>query len=135
MDGLGNQSPIKGIGTDLFILAGSFQGNGTSDPATAGKRTTPGFIWTVVRDGAVGLYKVTLDPTLRLPELPVAIELSTQGAVLATDRTEAMVIGEFDLTSQFFRIQLHRAGTAFELPNTAGNRVNFKLFVRNTTGR
>lgn len=135
MDGLGNMNPIRGIGTDLFILAGSFQGNATSDPATATKQSTPGFIWTVVRDGAVGLYKVTLDTALRLPEKPVAIDLTMQGAVLATDRCEAMVIGEYDLTSQFFRIQLHRAGTAFELPNTAGNRVNFKLFVRNTTSR
>jgi len=132
---VGNAGPIKGFGADLFILAGSFQGNGTSDPTAAGKRSPPGFIWTVVRDGAVGLYKITLDPACRIPELPLDIDCSMQGAVLATDRCEVMGIGEFDLTSQFFRIQLHRAGTAFELPATAGNRVNFKLFVRNTTGR
>lgn len=135
MDGLGNAGPIKGLGQDLFVLAGSFQGNGVSDPATAGKRSTPGFVWTVVRDAAVGLYKITLDSTLKLPELPVAIDITTQGAVLATDQCSAMVVGEFDLTNGLFRIQLHRAGVAFELPNTAGNRVNFKLFVRNTTGR
>ncbi len=132
---VGNANPICGYGMDLYVLSGSFQGNGTADPATAAKRTTPGFSWTVVRDGAVGLYKVSLDAGCKLPELPVDIKATTQGAVLATDRCEAMVLGEFDLTSQFFRIQLHRAGTAFELPNTAGNRVNFQLFVRNTTGR
>ena len=132
---VGNARPICGYGTDLYVLAGSFQGNGTSDPATATKQTTPGFSWTVVRDGAVGLYKVSLDAGCKIPEKPVAIDLTTQGAVLATDQCSCMVIGEFDLTSQFFRIQLHRAGTAFELPNTAGNRVNFKLFVRNTTSR
>ena len=131
---VGNASPIKGIGAELYILSGSFQGNGTSDPATAGKRSTPGFVWTVVRAG-VGLYTITLDASLALPELPVAVEATTQGAVLATDRCEAMVLGEFNLTTRSFQIQLHRAGTAFELQNTAGNRVNFKLFVRNTTGR
>ncbi len=132
---VGNANPICGYGMDLYVLAGSFQGNGTSDPATANNRTTPGFSWTAVRDGAVGLYKVSLAAGCKIPELPVEIRATTQGAVLATDRCEAMVLGEFDLTSQFFRIQLHRAGTAFELPNTAGNRVNFELFVRNTTGR
>ncbi len=135
MDGLGNAGPIQGIGEDLFYLVGSFQGNGTSDPAVAGKRSTPGFVWTVIRNAAVGLYLVTLDAALALPELPVAIRATTQGAVLATDRCEAMILGEFVLASRSFQIQLHRAGTAFELPNTAGNRVNFELFVRNTTGK
>ncbi len=135
MDGLGNACPIKAFGPEHFYLGGSFQGNGTSDPAVATKRSSPGFIWTVVRDGAVGLYKITLDSTLALPELPLAIGVTTQGAVLATDQCTAMIIGEFDLTNKCFRVQLHRAGTAFELPNTAGNRVNFFLLVRNTTGK
>lgn len=132
---VGNASPIRGYGADLYVLAGSFQGNGASDPATANSRTTPGFSWTVVRDGAVGLYKVSLAAGCKIPELPVAIDVTLSGAVLATDQCSWMQIGDFDLTNQLFRIQLHRAGTAFELPATAGNRVNFKLFVRNTTGK
>lgn len=135
MDGLGNACPIDALGAEHYLLCGSFQGNGVSDPVTTTKRTSPGFSWTVVRNAAVGLYLVTLDETLALPELPIAMGVTMQGAVLATDRFEAMILGEFVLSTRSFQIQLHRAGVAFELPATAGNRVNFWMLVRNTTGK
>lgn len=136
MDGH-NPHRLAAIGPDRVLLAGSFQPNGASDPLVANfrGRSNGGMAFTVTRAG-VGLYTVTLPAGFRMPNQPISIHVTKQSAVLATDWFDAFVVGETNLsaTGRTFQIQAHRAGTAFEVPATAGNRVNFAIVVNNNTG-
>jgi hypothetical protein len=132
----GNASyPAYNLAPDEFHIGFSWQGNNTSSPDAANNRGPRGLSWSVARTG-VGLYVVTLGAGFSFPAQPFAVTATTQGAVLATDRCEAMVIGETTITTtRTITVQLHRAGTAFELPATAGNRVNVVIYCSNNTGR
>ena len=135
MDGLGNVNPIKGYGTEQFRLVGSFQCNGTNNPAAATHRTPPGMPFAVTY-AATGVFTVTLsDPSAVFPELPLEITVTPQFATLATDWFECGVLGEFNRTTRSFQIQAHRSGTGQAPANTAGNRINFCITVRNSTSR
>lgn len=133
-DGLGNLNPLKVLGSDGILYAGSFQCNGTSNPASTTFRGPPGFIFTVAYS-ATGVFTVTLDASLNLPDLPAYIEAGPQFAVLATDWFECSPLGEFNRTTRSFQIQAHRSGTGQAPANTAGNRINFSIFFRNSTSR
>lgn len=133
-DGLGNLNPIKGLGSDKILYTGSFQCNATSNPVSTTFRASPGFIFTVAYS-ATGVQTVTLDASLNLPGLPEFIECAPQGAVLATDWFDCFILGEFNLATRSFAIQMHRSGTGQAPANTAGNRVNFCLVFRNSTSR
>lgn len=133
-DGLGNLAHLRCLGTDTIAYFGSFQTNGTSNPASTTFRGPPGFIFTVTYS-ATGVFTVTLDASLNLPDLPAYIEANPQGAVLATDWFDCFVLGEFNRTTRSFVIQAHRSGTGQAPANTAGNRINFSLIFRNSTSR
>jgi hypothetical protein len=135
MADVGNLNPVKGLGTDLVIYAGSFQCNGTSNPASTTFRSETGLLFSVVYS-ATGVFTVTLtDPSLNLPDLPVFIGAEPQGAVLATDWFDTFILGEFNRTTRSFAIQAHRSGTGQAPANTAGNRINFWILFKNTTAR
>lgn len=133
-DGLGNLNPLKVLGSDGILYVGSFQCNGTSNPVSTTFRGPPGFIFTVAY-AATGVFTVTLDASLNLPDLPAIITVSPQGAVLATDWFDCFVLGEFNRTTRSFQIQAHRSGTGNAPANTAGNRINFAIEFRNSTSR
>ena len=128
--------PARKFAPDVFTLSGSFQPGGAGQPLAANFRFPRGQDFTVLYT-ATGIYTVTLGAGLSWPAREFAISLTYQGAVLATDRTELILIGESSLNSatKSFVIQSHRAGTAFEIPNTAGNRIHFKIEVSNNTGK
>lgn len=135
MDGLGNATPIKGLGTEQFKLSGSFQCNGTSNPASTTHRCPPGLVFTVTYS-ATGVFTVTFtDTSMVLPDLPLEVNVSPQFAVLATDWFDCATLGEFNRTTRSFQIQAHRSGTGQAPANTAGNRINFCITVRNSTSR
>lgn len=132
-NGLGNLNPLQILGTDGILYAGSFQTNGTSDPATTTFRTSPGLTFTVVYS-ATGVYTVTLPADLNLPDLPLSIKATPQYSALA-NWFEVGIVGEYNRTTRVFVIQAHRSGTGNAPSNTAGNRINFEIVFRNSTGR
>lgn len=133
-DGLGNLNPLKVLGTDGILYAASFQTNAAANPLASTFRAAPGLIFTVTY-AATGIYTVTLDPSLNLPDLPSCIRVSPQFAVLATDWFECAVVGEFNRTTRSFVVQAHRGGVANAPAATAGNRINFTIQFRNSTSR
>lgn len=131
---VGNESPIKGLGTNIIHIGGSFQTNGTSDPSSSTFRSTPGCKFNVTYS-ATGVFTIVFDPSITFPDRPYCINITKQGAVLATDWFDAFVLGEFNRTTRTLVIQAHRSGTGNAPANTAGNRINFDLFFRNSTGK
>ena len=126
--------PMKGLGAETFYVAGSFCPNGASNPNPALNRYGRGFIWTVVRSG-VGLYTVTLDPSMNIPGVgPIYADSNAQCATLATDWFNTLTVGEFSATTRQIIIQAHRTGVAQEVAGTTGNRINFSVYFRNSTG-
>lgn len=135
MDGFHTQ-PFKGLGAERLIYDGSFQTNGSSDPSSTTFQYPSGLLFSVSY-AATGVYTVTLPEGLALPAQPYSIVVSAQAATLATDWFEVLVIGATTLNSSTrqFVVQAHRAGTAREPANTAGNRINFAIFASNSTGK
>lgn len=127
--------PIQGFGAEGFLLGASFQTNGSSDPASTTFRAPPGFVFTVAYS-ATGIYTVTLASNLKLAAQALMVAAWPQYATLATDWFECGVVGETTLnaSARQFVIQAHRNGTANAPANTAGNRINFALYTRNSTG-
>lgn len=127
--------PGWNLSPDEISAAFSFQANGVSSPLAANNRGPRGLPWSVARTG-VGLWVVTLGTGFSFPAQPYAVIVSKQGAVLATDWCDLFVVGETTLTTtRTITIQAHRAGVAFELPATAGNRVNVRFICSNNTGK
>jgi len=127
--------PAWMLSPDEFHFGFSFQGNNTSSPLAANNRGPRGLSWSVARTG-VGLYVVTLGTGFSFPAQPYAVHASKQGAVLATDWCDLLVIGETTLTTtRTITIQAHRAGVAFEIPATTGDRVNVLIMCSNNTGK
>lgn len=133
-DGLGNLNPLKVLGTDGILYAGSFQCNAAANPLASTFRAPPGLVFSVTYS-ATGVYTVTLDASLNLPDLPLYIEANPQFATMATDWFDCGVVGEFNRTTRSFVIQAHRSGTGQAPAATAGNRINFSIQFRNSTSR
>jgi len=127
---------LKGVGTEGVLLVGSFQCNASSDPASTTFRAPPALKGFTVSYAATGTYTVTLPAGFTLPAQPLFVAAWPQFATLATDWFECGVLGESTLnaTTRQFVVQAHRNGTAREPANTAGNRINFAIYARNTTG-
>lgn len=135
MDGH-NPYGLMTTGPERFVLGGSFQTNGASNPAATTYRGSAGGLSFTVTYAATGVYTVTLASNLRLPAQPMSIALSPQFAVLATDWFDCAVVGETTLnaSTRSFVIQAHRSGVANAPANTAGNRINFIIYASNNTG-
>lgn len=127
--------PLRGLGPDRFVIGGSFQCNGTSNPASTTYRGTSGLPFTVTYS-ATGVYTITFPSGYRFPAQPLAVVASAQYATLATDWFEVGVLGETTLngTARQIVLQAHRSGTANAPANTAGNRINFWVLMQNNTG-
>lgn len=133
MDGLGNAFACDVFGTDGFLIAASFAPNGASAPLATSNRTPPGLVWAVARTG-VGLFAVTLDPSLTLPDLPFCLFSRPQCDVFA-NWFETVTVGEYNRLTRTQTIQCHRGGIAQEVAVGAGARVNWFLQLRNSTSR
>lgn len=130
-----NAFPLQGLGAEGFLLGGSFQTNAASDPSSSLFEYPPGFKFTVTY-AATGVYTVTVPSGFVLPRQPVFIAAWPQYATLATDWFECGVLGATTLntSTRQFVVQAHRNGTAREPAATTGNRINFLLYTRNSTG-
>ncbi|HYE92052.1 MAG TPA: hypothetical protein VEA38_13565 [Terriglobales bacterium] len=127
--------PAFALGPDCFSIAGSFQCNAGSNPASTTFRKSLGLNFSVTY-AATGVFTVTLASGLVLPAQPMGIIVSPQFAVLADDWFDTAVVGESTLTTtRTIVIQAHRAGVAREVANVAGNRINFCIFAQNNTGK
>ncbi|MGL4444255.1 MAG: hypothetical protein ACRCU1_11555 [Alsobacter sp.] len=113
---------------------GSVACNGTSNPIATSNRSSPGLVFTTVYS-ATGVLTITLDPTLALPAFPECITVTPQCATLATDWFDCAVLGEFNVATRSFQIQMHRSGVGQAPAVLAGNRVNFTIKFRNSTSR
>jgi len=132
MDGRGTFQ-VKALGPEPLAYWGSFQCKGADDPTSY--RHPPGLNFTVT-EAASGTFTVTMPSGLTLPSQPYAIVATAQFADLATDWFEVAVLGETTLTTtRTFVLQAHRSGTAREVANTAGNRINFAILATNSTGK
>lgn len=127
--------PLKGLGAEGMAICSSFQCNASSNPLSTTFRGPKGFIYTVTY-APTGIYTVALASGLGLPEQPFVVAAWPQYATLATDWFECGIVGDTTLntTTRSFVIQAHRNGTAREPAATAGNRINFGIIFRNSTG-
>lgn len=131
-----NDHPLKGIGPERVILAGSYAPNNVTDPvATSHRGREFGQTFTVARTG-VGQHTITLPSGYTLPAQPASIQATPQCDSF-TNWFEVLVVGETTLntTTRQFVIQCHRNGVAQEVQPAAGARVNFMLHVSNNTGK
>lgn len=123
------------LGPDTYCLAGSFAPNGTSDPLVASSRGRKfGFTFTVTY-AATGVYTVTVPSNMTFPNQVTSIVVSAQVDALAS-YFAVMVVGDTTLntTTRQFVIQAHRAGTGEAVAAATGSRINFAIFISNTTG-
>lgn len=123
------------LGPDKYCLVGSFAPNGTDAPLAASSRGRKfGFTFTVAYS-ATGVFTVTLPSNMSFPNQPEAILVSAQVDALAS-YFAVMVVGETTLNTatRQFVIQAHRAGTGEAPAAAAGTRINFAIFISNTTG-
>lgn len=124
------------LGPDQYVLTGSFATNGATNPTTANSRGREfGFTFTVTY-AATGVYTVTLPSNLGVPSQPRAVIVTPQWDAIA-DWFDAAVVGETTLngSARQFVIQAHRSGVANAPAANAGSRINFAIFVSNTTGK
>lgn len=128
--------PLRGFGPDPFVLFGSFQCNASSDPSSTTFRGPTALKGFTVSYAATGVFTVTLPEGFTLPAQAYCVAAWPQYATLATDWFECGIVGETTLnaSTRQFVVQAHRSGTAREVANTAGNRINFAIFCTNSGG-
>jgi hypothetical protein len=133
MDGFDARA-IKGVGPEPIAYWGSFQTNGTSNPASTTYRYPRGLAFTVTYS-ATGVYTITLPAGFTLPSQPHCVVVGRGFAALA-DHFDAAVLGETTLNAATRQIviQAHRAGTGQAPANTAGNRIHFAILSSNSSG-
>lgn len=129
-----NDHPLKGVGPERVLLAGSFDANAGANPVVLRGREF-GFTFTVIY-APTGLFTITLPPGFTLPAQPGAI-ITTPQWDSTTNWFDVAVLGETSLitTTRQFVLQTHRSGTPQQVPANAGARVNFMLHVSNNTGK
>lgn len=136
MDGTNTQY-LDALGSEPLAYWGSFQCNGTSNPATTTIRAPQGLAAFTVTYSATGVFTITVPAGFTLPNQVYSIVVSPQFATLATDWFDCAVLGETTLntSTRQFVVQAHRSGTGQAPANTAGNRINFAIFASNSTGK
>lgn len=131
-----NDQPLKAIGPERVLLAGSFACNGASNPTVTDSRGREfGHLFTVVLT-PTGIYTVTLPSGYTLPAQPGSVVVSPQWDAIA-NWFDVAIVGETTLatTTRSFVIQAHRSGVAQATAAAAGARINFMLHVSNNTGK
>ena len=125
---------MQGLGSEQYVIGASFQTNAAANPLSTTFSKPPGFGFTVTY-APTGIYTVQLAAGLGLPAQPLAIAAWPQYATLATDWFECGIVGLYVPSTRSFVIQAHRNGTANAPAATAGNRINFVINFRNSTGQ
>lgn len=123
------------LGPDMYCLAGSFAPNTAAAPLAASSRGRRfGFTFTVAY-AATGVFTVTFPTNMTFPNQAASIIVTPQFDAIASG-FEVAVIGDTTLntTTRQIVIQAHRALTPFEPVLATGTRVNFAIFISNTTG-